>query len=245
MRVHIRLFAGIRELMGGDIDAEFEGSEVSLAAFRAHLAKEHPALEPYLPVLAVAINQEYVTDSTTLIREGDEVALIQPISGGAPDADPSGSAAGGSVPYYRLSSEPLDPRALRDLVRTDASGAVVLFEGTVRNHHEGRAVERLEYEAYDAMVERQLARVGEEVRRDFPEVHGIAIHHRAGMLAVGDAAVLVAVSAAHRHAAFAAAERAMDRVKETVPVWKREWGPDGAMWQEGAAPVPGETERAP
>lgn len=229
MRIRVRVFAQVRELTGGDPEATFDAAEVSIAALRDRLARDYPALAEFLPALAVAVNREYVTDPTAVIREGDEVALIQPISGG-------GDAA---VPRYALLDRPLDPAALRALVRTDASGAVVLFEGTVRDHHEGHAVSRLEYEAYAEMVERQLAIVGAEVTRDFPGVHGVAIHHRQGMLAIGDAAVIVAVSAAHRGEAFAACERAMDRVKETVPVWKREWGPGGASWQEGIAPTPG------
>jgi molybdopterin synthase catalytic subunit len=137
-----------------------------------------------------------------------------------------------------------DDRALRDLVLTDASGAVVVFEGVVRDHHEGHAVLRLEYHAYESMARKQLAAVAEEVCHEYRnrEVHDVAIHHRTGTLEVGEISLLVAVSAAHRQDAFEAALRAVDRVKETVPVWKKEYGPNGATWQEGVEPKP--TSRA-
>jgi molybdopterin synthase catalytic subunit len=145
------------------------------------------------------------------------------------------------TPRFLVTAAELDPRALRDAVMTPASGACVLFEGIVRDHHEGRAVERLEYEAYEEMAVRQLEAVAREVLRDFAEreVHDMGIHHRVGALVVGEISLLVAVSAAHRQDAFEAALRAVDRVKETVPVWKKEWGPDGSHWQEGVTPVPG------
>ena len=231
MQVRIRLFAQLRELMGGDLDEDVGGDRITVAELHRHLERTHPALEPYLPTLAVAINQEYCLDAATEIGPGDEVALIQPISGGA---DPA------TTPRYLVTEESLDRDALRDLVATDASGAVVLFEGVVRNHHAGRAVARLEYEAYAPMAERQMAAVGDEVLAEYAdrEVHAIAAHHRIGMLEIGDVSLLVAVSAAHRGDAFEAALRAVDRIKETVPVWKREHGVDGSMWQEGVSPRP-------
>ena len=236
MQVRIRLFAQLRELMGGDLTAEVGGDRVTVAELHRHIERAHPALAPYLPTLAVAINQEYCLDASAEIGPGDEVALIQPISGGA-DA--------GAAPRYLVTEAPLDRDALRGLVATDASGAVVLFEGVVRDHHEGRAVARLEYEAYAPMAERQMAAVGAEVLAEFAdrEVHRLAAHHRIGMLEIGDVSLLVAVSAAHRGDAFEAALRAVDRIKETVPVWKREHGTDGSTWQEGVRPRPAGAER--
>jgi molybdopterin synthase catalytic subunit len=231
LEVRIRLFAQLRELMGGDLLEEIEGDHVTVAELHAHLERAHPALGPFLPALAVAINEEYCLEMSAEIHPGDEVALIQPISGGAPVNE---------VPPYLVTEHPLDRDALRELVRTDASGAVVLFEGVVRDHHEGRAVVRLEYEAYASMATRQLEAVCAELLAEFAarEVHRLAAHHRIGSLEVGDVSLLVAVSAAHRADAFAAALRAVDRIKETVPVWKREYGPDGSMWQEGVTPRP-------
>ena len=145
-----------------------------------------------------------------------------------------------------MTHEPLDRAALRELVRTDESGAVVLFEGVVRNHHEGRGVARLEYEAYASMAARQLEVAAREVLAEFEgrEVQRIAAHHRIGMLEIGEVSLLVAVSASHRRDAFEAALRAVDRIKETVPVWKREHGLDGSVWQEGVRPRPAGAEHA-
>ena len=236
MRVRVRLFAQLRELMGGDLIEEFDGDRVTVAALRRSLEAAHPALGPHLPGLAVAINEEYCLDAEAAVADGDEVALIQPISGGAPP----GAGAAAAVPRCLVTEAPLDRDALRALVATPASGAVVLFEGVVRDHHEGRAVVRLEYEAYASMAERQIEAACGEVLAEYAgrEVHSIAAHHRVGALGVGDVSLVVAVSAAHRADAFAAALRAVDRIKETAPIWKREYGPGGASWQEGAAPRP-------
>ena len=116
----------------------------------------------------------------------------------------------------------------------------MVFEGVVRDHHEGHAVLRLQYEAYEEMATRQLETVARETLATYEgrEVYDVAVHHRVGMLAVGETSLLVVVSAAHRKDAFEAALRTVDRVKETVPVWKKEWGPDGAQWQEGVQPKP-------
>ncbi len=234
MRVRIRLFAQLRELMDSEfLDEEFAESAVTVADLQRRLEQSRPALRPHLPTLALAINEEYCIDAATEIGERDEVALIQPISGGE----------GGTAPFL-VTHDPLDRDALREVVHTDASGAVVLFEGVVRNHHEGRAVARLEYEAYASMAERQLEAASREVLAEFAdrEVHRIAAHHRIGMLEIGEVSLLVAVSASHRGDAFEAALRAVDRIKETVPVWKREHGLDGSVWQEGVSPRPAGSE---
>lgn len=134
----------------------------------------------------------------------------------------------------------LDSSLVRSLIRTDESGAVIVFEGVVRNHHEGHSVVRLEYEAYVEMATTQILHVRDEILSGFRdrEVYEIMIQHRIGRLEVGDTSLIVAVSAAHRADAFEAALRAVDRVKETVPVWKKEWSIGGAQWQEGIKPRP-------
>lgn len=226
MRVQVRLFAGLRQLVGGDIEEHFDGDRVAVSDLTQRLAERYPALRPHFEVIAVAVNQEYCSDRNQLIRDGDEVALIQPVSGGA-DAPQR----------FLVTRSELDAHNLRAVVLTPSSGALVVFEGVVRDRHEGHAVLRLEYEAYEPMAERTLRDVGEAVLRDF-NVHDVAIHHRVGTLEVGETSLLVVVSAEHRRDAFEAALAAVDRVKESVPVWKREYGPDGATWQEGVPPRP-------
>lgn len=229
MQVTVRLFAGLRELMGNELEERFEGDAVTVSQLRLRLGERYPELIPHLECAAVAVNEEYVRDASAPIHEGDSVALIPPVSGGAEEA-----------PRFLVTADELDRAALRDLVRTDESGAVVLFEGIVRNHHAGHEVLRLEYEAYPSMAEKQLAAVAQQVLAEFAdrEVYDLAAHHRTGLLEVGDVSLLVAVSAAHRRDAFEAALRAVDRIKETVPVWKKEYGPEGAVWQEGVEPTP-------
>jgi molybdopterin synthase catalytic subunit/molybdopterin converting factor small subunit len=233
MHVTVRLFASLRDLAGSELIEEFAEPTVSVSTLRDRLRDAYPALRPHLGRVAIAVNEEYSPDLTQPLHDGDTVALIPPISGGAPDA-------ANETPKYLVTHEVLDVTAIRNAVMTPASGAVVVFEGVVRNHHEGRDVLRLEYEAYESMAERELRRVGEEVLADYAarEVHDVAIHHRLGALGVGDTSLVVAVSAAHRADAFEACHRAVDRVKETVPVWKKEWGPDGSHWQEGVQPKP-------
>lgn len=235
MQVTVKLFAGLRDIVGGDITEEFDAVAIKVEDLRARLEQSQPKLVPYLSGVAIAVNEEYILEPGAELNDGDEVALIPPISGGAPRPTEANE-----TPHCLVTTEVLQPRALRDRVMTNASGAAVVFEGVVRNHHEGRAVERLEYEAYASMAERQLAAVRDEVLAEFAdrEVHDLAAHHRIGSLEVGETSLLVAVSAAHRQDAFEAALRAVDRIKETVPVWKKEYGPDGVHWQEGVEPRP-------
>ncbi len=230
MRVTVRLFAGLREVIGSDVIVEeFATSDVTVETLRTRLGETHPKLGPYLSGVAIAVNEEYILEPGTALKDGDTVALIPPISGGANE-----------TPKILVTQAVLDPRALRDAVMTPASGACVVFEGVVRDHHEGHAVLRLQYEAYEEMATLQLATVARETLSAFAdrEVYDVAIHHRIGMLEVGETSLLVVASAAHRQDAFEAALRTVDRVKETVPVWKKEWGPDGAQWQEGVQPKP-------
>jgi molybdopterin synthase catalytic subunit len=230
VRVTVRLFAGLREVIGSDaIVEEFATPDVTVESLRARLGEAHPKLGPYLSGVAIAVNEEYILEPGTALKDGDTVALIPPISGGANE-----------TPKILVTHALLDPRVLRDAVMTPAAGACVVFEGVVRDHHEGHAVLRLEYEAYEEMATLQLAAVARESLAAFAdrEVYDVAIHHRIGMLEVGETSLLVVVSAAHRQDAFEAALRTVDRVKETVPVWKKEWGPDGAQWQDGVDPKP-------
>ena len=128
---------------------------------------------------------------------------------------------------FKVTIEPLNVQQINDLVKRPTDGAVVTFDGIVRNNFDGRAVHYLEYEAYAAMAERKMAEIGAEVRRKFA-IGEIAIVHRLGRLEIGESSIVVAVAAPHRHAAFEACAYAMDRVKEEVPVWKKEFFTDGA-----------------
>ena len=227
MKITIQLFAGLKDIVGSDITENFDQESISVAELRQHLEQNYEKLRPYLSGVAIAINEDYVLDDNIELHDGDSVALIPPIAGGA-------------NPSFLVTKQILQPPTIKKLVATPSSGAIVIFEGVVRNLHEGRRVLRLEYEAYDTMALKQLELVGDEILSQFVnrEVHKIAIHHRIGMLEIGDISLLVAISAAHRADAFEAANLAVDRVKETVPIWKKEYGLNGTMWQEGISPKP-------
>ncbi|RLT35539.1 MAG: hypothetical protein DWI59_03310 [Chloroflexi bacterium] len=240
MRVSVKLFARLRDLAGtSDLEERFDGDAVTISEFARRLGEHVPALQPQLDCVAFAVNEEYIPNHDTAIHDGDVVALIPPVSGGSDDADRAAGSDVEACPPFLVTEAVLDRTALRDLVCTPASGAVVLFEGVVRDHHEGHTVLRLEYEAYPSMAEKQLEAVAAEVISEYAgrEVYSIAAHHRIGTLEIGDISLLVAVSAAHRRDAFEAALRVVDRIKETVPVWKKEYGPNGATWQEGVMPL--------
>lgn len=137
----------------------------------------------------------------------------------------------------QLTEAVLDPAPLVAAVRTDASGAVTLFYGVVRDHNEGRQVLYLEYDAYRELAERQLRLVAEELRERF-SIDDVAIAHRFGRLEIGETSLLVAVSSAHRAEAFAACQAAVDRIKQTVPIWKKEHWADGSVWLDGTPVEP-------
>src|SRR5581483_10099618 len=202
--VRVRLFAGLRERAGWST-REIEAARV---------ADVWPSLglgmEPH--GLLYAVNHEYVPRDHEL-ADGDEVALIPPVSGGA----------------FVLSAEPLSLERAVDEVRSDDAGAIATFIGTARNRTRGRTVLHLDYEAYEGMAERVMAELAETLRERH-EVTAIAIHHRVGRVPIGEASVVVAVSAPHRAAALAACREAIHTLKETVPLWKKEVYEGGEEW---------------
>ncbi|HEX5939966.1 MAG TPA: molybdopterin converting factor subunit 1 [Dehalococcoidia bacterium] len=217
IRLRVRLFAVLRERFGADL-LELEIAHGATAGnLRDLLTRMYPDSADLLSRTAIAINEEYADDDTP-IRDGAEVALIPPVSGGGA--------------LILVTADELDVAGAQNLVRSDEDGAVCLFLGVVRNHNEGRAVSALEYEAHVAMAEKQLAAVADETKRRF-DIDEVALHHRIGRLAVGDVSLLAIVSSHHRREAFEACHWAVDRLKERVPIWKKEFGPDGAIWLEG------------
>jgi molybdopterin synthase catalytic subunit len=131
------------------------------------------------------------------------------------------------VPY--LTDDPIDPRTLVSSVMRRSDGAYVLFEGVVRNHHDGRAVESIFYDAYRPMAEKEMEKIVREVESQYPDV-ALTVVHRLGQLVVGDSSIAIVAASPHRAEAFAACRMTIDRIKETVPIWKKERGPDGEEW---------------
>ncbi len=218
MQLNALYFAHVRQRVGLSSETLELPDGSTVADARAHLFERYPSLLPLGPVLRTAVDGEFVGDDTVL-HDGCELVLIPPVAGGS---DPPPIAA-------QLSDAPVSLEPLADYVCDDTRGALVTFTGIVRNHARGHAVERLHYEAYGSMAVRQLRRLVHEVETTVPGTR-VAVHHRVGTLAVGDIAVVIAAASAHRGEAFRACQLLIDRLKEDVPIWKRETGPDGAEW---------------
>ena len=219
IRVQLRFFAAVRELLGRGRDAREVPAGTTADDLFALLAGDEPRLAALRGTTMLMVNQEYAAANRPL-ADGDELALIPPVSGGG-DEDPNRR--------FRVTEEALDPRAVEALVADPAAGAVVTFTGSVRDHARGRAVTALEYEAYAPAAEIQLARIAAEIAERWG-IARVAVHHRVGLLPVGEASVVIAVASAHRGEAFAACEYAIVRLKEIVPIWKKEFYSDGAVW---------------
>lgn len=220
--VTIRLFATLRERAGAsELVREFpEG--VTVGQVWETLKDEFPALRSHRDSVGFAVNQEYVAGDHTA-HDGDEIAFIPPVSGGAGDAGAPWVAA------IRIVREPVDVAKLERSVGDPAAGAVCTFAGTTRNENAGRNVIKLEYEAYEAMALSEMRKLAEEAGRRWQIVR-IAITHRIGVVEIGETSVAIAVSAAHRTEAFEACRFAIDRLKEIVPIWKKEHFEGGEVW---------------
>ncbi|HEY1851470.1 MAG TPA: molybdenum cofactor biosynthesis protein MoaE [Candidatus Binataceae bacterium] len=223
-RLTIKLFATLRErARAAELSREFpEGTTVGEIWNR--LLAEFPALGGHHDGVAFAVNQEYVREDYRP-RNADEVAFIPPVSGGVDPAVPSDSWMG----PVSIGREPIDIEALEQAVADPAAGASVTFAGTTRNGNAGRVVLRLEYEAYEPMALSEMRKLMREAGERFKIVR-IAIQHRIGFVAIGETSVAIAVSAAHRAEAFEACRFAIDRLKEVVPVWKKEYFEGGEVW---------------
>ena len=223
----IKLFATLKDrAKAGEIELAVNGDYLTVSGLREAVAHQFPALAPLVPQALVAVNREFAF-STDLVKATDEVALFPPVSGGA-----SNNPTWPEV--IAITTAPIDLNALQRALTTDHDGAVVIFTGTVRAHTKGQVTTHLEYEAYTEMAEAKLRQVAQEMRAQFSGIHGIALVQRVGEMAVGEPTVAVAVSASHRgDGAFEAARYGIDRLKQIVPVWKRETRPDGSSWIEG------------
>ena len=203
----MRVFAGLRERAGfGERKVELPDDGRVADVWRALALGDAPS------GLLYAVNREYARADRKL-TEGDEVALIPPVSGGA----------------FRLSAEPLDPATVADEVADDRAGGIATFVGTVRRESRGRSVVRLEYEAYEGMAEQVMEQIAADLRARH-DLCAIAIHHRTGQVGIGEPSVVIAISAPHRQDALAACKEAIDTLKERVPLWKKEVYEGGEEW---------------
>ncbi len=222
MRVRILFFGILRESFGAAEQwVELPGTASSVGVLLTHLQRSAPpSLRALWPSLAVAVNQHYA-QAADLLAPGDEIALLPPVSGG------SGAAERVLLTHARLASE-----AAVAALKAGSDGAVVVFDGIVRDNTRGRRTQYLLYEAYEEMALAQMRELVAEAVRRFP-VRDAMLHHRLGRLEVGETSVLIAVASAHRGAAFDACRWLIDTLKQTVPIWKKEIFVDGAVWAHG------------
>ena len=218
MKVEVRLFARYREAAGRDrveIDLP-EGGTVE-TAWEA-VSRRFPALGQYRPFTLFALREDYVSPDHRL-GEGDELCLFPPVSGGA-----------GFEDWIEVTAEVLSERATAEAVSDPGAGAVALFSGIVRDQTGGRRVKFLEYEAHAPMALAKMREIAAAIRARWPGTLRVALVHRVGRLEIGESSVMIAVSSPHRREAFEACHFAIDTLKETVPVWKKEYFEDGEVW---------------
>ena len=226
------LFFGILKDVVGRAEEAFElapGSDIA-QLFELYSGR-YPGLARHRASLLFSRNREFVGRGQRL-EEGDEVAFLPPVSGGSQSAAELSHRARKANSVCRLTREPIDTQALVGELQQGEDGAVVVFEGVVRNNSKGRATRFLEYEAYEPMALETMREIGAELAGQFP-IDRVGIVHRLGRLEIGEASVVIVVTAEHRKAAFEACREAIDRLKRIVPIWKKEFFADGAVWVEG------------
>lgn len=241
--IHTHYFAMMRELLGSSGEAlSLPTGSTAKDAF-AVLVERHPRLAGMERAVMLMVNETYVRGDRVL-QEGDELAFIPPVSGGSGDDDLAEVAPVGLPKLFTVTAAEIDPRAVEALVAGPDIGAICTFTGTVRDNARERDVTSLDYEAYVPAAEKMLAHIGAEIVDRWPGVR-TAITHRTGLLHPGEASVVIACASAHRAESFAAAEYAIDRIKEIVPIWKKESYDDGSSWIGSEADYQQEIGRLP
>jgi molybdopterin converting factor subunit 1 len=234
MRVQILFFGMLKELAGRASDTIDLAEGASVADVLRHYESQIPRLKDALSSLAIAVNQQYAGPDTKL-NSGDEIALLPPVSGGVPERL-------GRLPHATIVREVIDTQRVVGALKRGEDGAALVFEGVVRNQTRGRKTLYLDYEAYEEMALQQMESLASQALAQF-QVRDVAIVHRLGRLEIGETSVLIAVASAHRAAAFEACRWLIDTLKRTVPIWKKEFFEDGAVWADGE-PFPAEIPRA-
>ena len=217
--MRVLFFGQLKDITGASEDSPELGDGASLENVFEHYASRFPRLRQLRSSIVIARNQQFA-DASVVASEGDEIAFLPPVSGGS------------EKHYFALTREPIDVAAVRRLVLTPEDGAVVVFEGVVRNNTKGRPTLFLDYECYEAMAIQTMTRIGHEIAASHP-ITRIAMIHRLGRMEISDISVLIVVSAPHRKPAFDAAFEGINRLKKLVPIWKKEHFADGEVWVEG------------
>jgi len=218
MKVSVHYYAAAKDLTGCESSTfEFAPESIPQAEIRSAIVDRFPSLAAFLERMRLAVNGDFV-DAVQPLQDGDRIDILPPVAGGSP------------IVLCRITDQEISLDEVRKAVEHPGAGGVCIFHGVVRDHADGKQVSRLDYEAHESLAEKEMKRVLEGVAAEQAGVR-IAAVHRIGELGIGDVAVCVAASAAHRDDAFTACRKAIDRIKETVPLWKKEWGPGGdAHW---------------
>ena len=228
MHLRVLFFGMLKDLIGRPADEIDLPDGASLGAVFERYASCHPRLRDLAPSIVAARNQEFA-DPATVLSDGDEVAFLPPVSGGS-DFGPVEIESAGN--YFALTRYPIDTREAIARILTGGDGAVVTFEGVVRNNTKGRPTLYLDYECYESMALKMMAKIGCELAGSHEVTH-VAMIHRLGRMLIGETSVAVIVTAPHRRAAFEAALDGINRLKKLVPIWKKEHFVDGEVWVEG------------
>jgi molybdopterin synthase catalytic subunit len=224
MQVTVLFFGVLRDLMGRSNDALTLPEGARLADLLAHYEAAVPHLKDLLPTIALSVNQEYAASSASL-HDQDEVALLPPVSGGNQESRRIST-------HVALVNDRIATETVLAEIKHSQDGAVVVFEGIVRDHTRGRRTLYLDYEAYEPMARQKLEELAEEALVRF-DIREVVVVHRLGRLQHTETSVLIAVASAHRAAAFDACRWLVDTLKRIVPIWKKEYFEDGALWADG------------
>jgi molybdopterin synthase catalytic subunit/molybdopterin converting factor small subunit len=229
MRVRVLFFGMLKDLAGRGSDLLVLPEHATLGDVFIHYEEITPRLGELAASIAISINQEFASPDSKL-KEGDEIAFLPPVSGGSTNHE--SDMGRGSHSSSIIVREKIDTESVLSKLKQPADGAAVVFEGVVRDNTRGRRTLYLDYEAYEEMALKQMEALAEQALQQFP-IRDIAIVHRLGRLEIGETSVLIAVASAHRAAAFDACRWLIDTLKRTVPIWKKEYFEDGAVWADG------------
>lgn len=229
MRIHVLLFGQLKDIVGRPEETLDLAPGASLSDLVADYSHRFAQFQPLAGSIACALNQEYAPASA-LLKDGDEVGLLPPVSGGAP-ADTETQPELQS-PHCAIIQETIATQQIADSLKAPEDGATVVFEGIVRNNTRGRRTLYLHYEAYKPMAINEMEKLARQALEQF-KIRDVRLVHRLGRMEIGETSVLIVVSSAHRGAAFDACRWIIDTLKKTVPIWKKEYFADGAVWADG------------
>jgi MoaE-MoaD fusion protein len=225
MRVKVLLFGQLKDIVGHQEELLNLETGAQLSAVMTHYAERYPKFQGLNNSIACSINQEYA-QGTAVLQDGDEVGLLPPVSGGKSPVEELRSE------HCVIQRELIDVKGVKEDLEHPEDGAALLFEGVVRNNTRGRKTLYLDYEAYESMALNEMEKLAQAALERF-KVRDVCLVHRLGRLQIGETSVLIGVASAHRAAAFEACRWLIDTLKKTVPIWKKEYFEDGAVWADG------------